>query len=209
MTAPSMFPGAGGTSPAASRQASESRTDLRGIPGGPVAHLDFVKLLMEHRSTMHSFVYAIVRDPHLTEDILQEVSIVLWSKFSEYEPGTSFGARSRSVAYREILAARRSESRARRHFDEACAQQILRAYERRSAKVDTTEHRETLRRCIEFMGGDLRKIMLCRYGQKMSSRDLAEKFSRTAQAVDAMIYRGKKLLLECVRSHLRTQEEGA
>ena len=51
-----------------------------------------------------------------------------------------------SVAYREILAARRSEARAHRHFDEVCAQEILAAYQRRAEKVDTTTHREALRR---------------------------------------------------------------
>ncbi|MBI3858399.1 MAG: RNA polymerase subunit sigma-70, partial [Planctomycetes bacterium] len=40
---------------------------------------DFVKKLMEHRSMLHSFVYALLRDAHLTEDILQEVAVVLWS----------------------------------------------------------------------------------------------------------------------------------
>src|SRR5207247_5016652 len=119
--------GPAGSITTASGQGSDPRQDSRCLPGGSVAQSDFVKLLMEHRSTIHSFVYAIVHDPHLTEDILQEVSIVLWSKFSEYQPGTSFGAWSRSVAYREILAARRNESRARRHFDDACAQQIVAA----------------------------------------------------------------------------------
>ena len=154
---------------------------------------------------MHSFVYAIVRDPHLTEDILQEVSIVLWSKFSEFTEGTNFGAWARSVAYREILAARRSEARAHRHFDEVCAQEILAAYQRRAEKVDTTTHREALRRCMGSMGGDLRKVMHCRYALSMSSREIAGKFARTAQAVDALIYRGKKLLSDCVRVRLTTQ----
>ena len=160
---------------------------------------DFVKLLMEHRSMLHSFVLAITRDPHLTEDILQQVSVVLWSKFPEFRPGTSFGNWARSVAYREILAARRSEARAHRHFDEACAQQILAAYERRSGTVDTTVHREALRQCLSSLSGDSREIMHCRYALSMSSRDIAGKFSRSPQGVDALIYRVKKLLSDCVR----------
>jgi RNA polymerase sigma factor (sigma-70 family) len=91
---------------------------------------EFVKRLMEHRSMLHSFVYALLRDPHLTEDILQEVAVVLWSKYSEFRPGTDFGAWARSVAYREVLSARRSEARARRYMDDACVQQILAAYQR-------------------------------------------------------------------------------
>jgi RNA polymerase sigma-70 factor (ECF subfamily) len=166
---------------------------------------DFVKLLMEHRAMLHSFIYAVTRDSHATEDVLQEVSVVLWSKFAEFQQGTNFGAWARSVAYREILAARRSEMRAHRHFDEPCAQAILAAYERRSDQVDATDHRDALRKCLGAIGGDLRKVIHCRYALRMNSRDIARKFSRTAQAIDALIYRGKKLLSDCVRGRLEGQ----
>jgi RNA polymerase sigma-70 factor (ECF subfamily) len=163
---------------------------------------EFVKRLMEHRSMLHSFVYALLRDPHLTEDILQEVAVVLWSKYSEFTPGTDFGAWARSVAYREVLSARRSEARARRYMDDACAQQILAAYQRREESVDTASHRLALRRCMGQLNSDLRDIMRCRYALSMSSREIAQKFSRTAQAVDAIVYRIKKLLSDCVRTRI-------
>jgi RNA polymerase sigma-70 factor (ECF subfamily) len=164
----------------------------------------FVRLLMEHRSMLHSFVFAISRDPHQTEDILQEVAVVLWSKFSEFREGSDFGAWSRSIAYRELLSARRVDARARRHLDESCAREILAAYQRRSETVDTTVHREALRRCLGSMGGDLRDIMHCRFGLRMSSREIAGRFSRTSQGVDALVYRAKKLLSDCVRTRLST-----
>lgn len=166
----------------------------------------FVQRLMEHRSMLHSFVYAIVRDAHLTEDILQQVAGVLWSKFAEFREGTDFGAWARSVAFREILAARRSESRAHRHLDEACARQILAAYERRQAAVDPASHRQALRVCLDGLGGSLREMIHCRYGLGMTSREIARKFSKTAQAVDALVYRTRKSLTDCVRSRLA--EEG-
>ena len=166
----------------------------------------FVQRLMEHRSMLHSFVYAVVRDPHLTEDILQQAAVVLWSKFSDFEEGTDFGAWARGVAYREILAARRSESRAHRHLDEACARQILAAYERRALAVDPAAHREALRACLDGLGGSLREVMRGRFALGLSSRDLARRLSKTAQAVDALVYRAKKALIDCV--HTRLAEEG-
>ena len=58
----------------------------------------FVKLLMEHRSLLHSFIYALVRDVHLAEDILQEMGVVLWTKFGEFRSGSNFGAWAREIA---------------------------------------------------------------------------------------------------------------
>ena len=167
----------------------------------------FVQRLVEHRSMLHSFVYAIIRDPHLTEDILQEVAVVLWSKSGEFEEGTDFGAWARSVAFREILSARRSEARAQRHMDETCANRILAAYERRQAAVDTTSHRQALRKCLDGLGGSLREIVHGRYALGLSSRELALKFSKTAQAVDAIVYRARKILSDCVRDRLVKEGE--
>src|SRR5258706_4309725 len=124
---------------------------------------EFVKNLMEHRSMLHSFSFALLRDPHLTEDILQQVAVVLWTKYAEFTPGSDFGAWARSVAYREILAVRRSEARAHRYMDDACAQEILAAYQRREETVDSASHREALRRCMGELNPDLRDMMRCRY----------------------------------------------
>jgi RNA polymerase sigma-70 factor (ECF subfamily) len=180
---------------------------VRGILEALMKNAEFVKLLMEHRSMLHSFIYMIARDPHLTEDVLQEVSVILWSKIDEFEEGSNFGAWSRSIAYREILVARRHELRAHRYFDDDCVHQILAAYNRRSSEVETTMHRETLRHCLSSMGGHLKEILHCRYAENMSSRDIAARFSRTAQAIDALIYRGKRLLMACVRANLKAREE--
>ena len=54
----------------------------------------FAKRLMEHRARLHAFVYAQVRDPHLTEDVLQEVAVVLANPTNYYvqkanEPGNN------------------------------------------------------------------------------------------------------------------------
>ena len=68
--------------------------------------------------------------------------------------------------------------------------------------VDTATHRQALRRCMGQLNSDLRDIMRCRYAMSMSSREIAQKFSRTAQAVDAIVYRLKKLLSDCIKTRL-------
>lgn len=165
----------------------------------------FVKLLMEHRSLLHSFIYALVRDAHLAEDVLQEVGVVLWSKFGEFREGSHFGAWAREIAYREVMSARRREWRARRHLDEACARQILEAYRRREERVDAAGYRDALRACLERLSGNLRQVMDWRYGSKMSSRQIAERLSSTAPAVDALVYRGKRTLEQCIRGRLASE----
>ena len=165
----------------------------------------FVKLLMEHRSLLHSFIYALVRDVHLAEDILQEMGVVLWTKFGEFRSGSNFGAWAREIAYREVMSAKRREWRAHRHLDEACAFQILEAYRRREEQVDAAVYRDALRACLEKLSGNLRQVLDWRYGSKMTSRQIAERLASTAPAVDALVYRGKRALEQCVRGRLSAE----
>lgn len=164
----------------------------------------FVKLLMEHRSRLQSFVHALLRDPHLTEDVLQEMAVVLWEKFADFRPGSDFAAWARDVAYREIMSARRQEWRARRPLSEAFARAIWTAYQRRR-DVDVpppTEQREALRRCLDRLDEGLRRVLDWRYAGGRSSEEIGAKLKRTAQAVDAMIYRSKRALEACVKRRL-------
>jgi RNA polymerase sigma-70 factor (ECF subfamily) len=165
---------------------------------------EFARRLMEHRSRLHAFVYALVRDPHLTEDILQEVAMVLFAKYAEFQAGTDFGAWAREVAYREIMSARRREWRARRPLDEAFAHEIWKAFERRrsGASSPPAAHPEALRRCLGTLGAGVRRVLDWRYAGGLSSEEIAARLRRTSQAVDALVYRTKRALADCVRRRL-------
>ncbi len=163
---------------------------------------EFARRLMEHRSRLHAFVYALVRDPHLTEDILQEVAVVLFEKFATFASGTDFGAWAREIAYREILSARRSEWRARRHLDVGLAQEIWKAFQRRREGFEPAAHREALRRCLAGLADGVRRVLDWRYAAGLSSEEIAGRLRRTAQAVYAMVFRTKRALADCVRRRM-------
>jgi RNA polymerase sigma-70 factor (ECF subfamily) len=162
----------------------------------------FVKLLMEHRSMLHGFIYAIVRNPHLAEDAMQEVASVLWTKFRRFEQGTNFGAWARAVAYREVISLLRKEKKAARHLTEPAARQLMEAYERRQERVDVTGHREAPRSCASEPKDDLRKVLSWRYEERMTSAQIGERLKRSTQAVNSLIYRTKNALADCVQKRL-------
>jgi RNA polymerase sigma-70 factor (ECF subfamily) len=169
--------------------------------------VEFAKRLMEHRSRLHAFVYAFVRDPHLAEDVLQEVAVVLFEKYSDFLPGSDFGAWAREIAYREILSARRAEWRARRHLDLGLAHEIWKAFQRRRTAAEPVVHREALRRCLGGLADSVRRVLDLRYAAGLSSVEIAARLRRTAQAVDAMVYRTKRALADCVRRRMAGEAE--
>ena len=71
----------------------------------------FTELFLRHQAELKTFVVAVVRDWGRSEDILQEVSIVLWRKFDQYDSTKPFGPWARGVAWREVLKDRRRDAR--------------------------------------------------------------------------------------------------
>ena len=51
-----------------------------------------IQLFIKHHARLWAMAYSIVRDHQLTEDTLQEVSIVLLNKKSQYDPERPFVA---------------------------------------------------------------------------------------------------------------------
>ena len=52
----------------------------------------FSRLLVANHHRLYGFVYTLVQDHNVVDDLLQEATTVLWRKFEQYEMGTDFGA---------------------------------------------------------------------------------------------------------------------
>ena len=74
---------------------------------------DFVELFVAHERRILSFVASLLPNLADAEDVLQEVSRVLWEKFDEFQPGTSFSAWAFQIAKLKVLEHRRRQSRQR------------------------------------------------------------------------------------------------
>ena len=61
-----------------------------------------VREILRHRAVLHAYLRAIVRDPHLAEDLFQDVSIILMKKFPDEGSVGDFWALAREVASRRI-----------------------------------------------------------------------------------------------------------
>src|SRR5438093_11027111 len=70
---------------------------------GPTREEVFLALMSQHRSEMKAFVWSVVWDRALGEDILQEAALVLWKQFADYDPTRPFGAWARGVTAKLVL----------------------------------------------------------------------------------------------------------
>ena len=75
-------------------------------------------LMTRHQRQIFAYIYTLVPDRHDAEDLLQETSVVICDKFSEFKLGTDFVAWACQVAWWRIRYSRQKFARSKVIFDD-------------------------------------------------------------------------------------------
>ena len=71
---------------------------------------EFLRLLMANQKRIYAFILATVPNRQDADDLFQETVLLMWSKFDDFQRGTSFVAWGITVAKYQILSVRKRHS---------------------------------------------------------------------------------------------------
>ena len=157
---------------------------------------EFVDLFTANYQRIYGYIYALLLDVHETDDIFQQVSLVLWEKFEQFEQGTNFAAWACRVAQFKVLDLRKSKARSKLVFGD----DLLDAF---ATTVEQTDQDDELRKdalaeCIDKQPQNDRKLVLKAYGEGMPAKEIASEMNRSASSVHNSIRRIRRSLLACI-----------
>jgi len=173
--------------------------DERAQPDGEL----FSRLLVGSMQRIYGFILTLVHDRAAANDILQEVSAVLWRKFDRFEPGTDFGAWAMSVARLSVFEWRRRQKHLPLQLDDE--QLGLLADEAVAVSCEFEARREALRGCFAKLASRDQELLVARYHQGQSVVSIADGLSRTRVAIYKRLDKLHALLLDCIRRHLAAE----
>lgn len=132
-----------------------------------------------------------------SEDIFQEVSATLLSKFSDYQEGTDFLKWAITIAKYKILSFRRDNKRMRILFDE---EDMDRFQSEAHTKVELLEgDSEKLKKCLKKLSDKQTNLLEFRYRSDMTYRQIAKKLNVSMQSVYRSMSRIHVSLLQCIK----------
>ncbi|HBA82677.1 MAG TPA: hypothetical protein DCZ95_01160 [Verrucomicrobia bacterium] len=166
---------------------------------------DFLRHFLQHQEDLRAFIGSLVRDRHARDDILQEVALVLWQKFEEYDAQRSFGAWARGIAANKIMQSFDRLKRCPLQFSPNATQAILIAYEETGR--DSSDEQNALRRCLGNLPDRSRNLISMRYEQSLKLKVIAESTSSSLEAVHKAISRIRQSLKKCMEEHLALEQE--
>ena len=166
-----------------------------------------VRLLVSERVKLLAWIRAMVRDEHLAEDILQDVSIVAVNKCEEIRDGSAFHSWVRQVARYKALHLLRQRRNAPAVLDDRTLA-LLEPYWPIYDSPVSDDLNRFLRECLELLSPDARELVRMRHQENKSGVLMAEALGRPLNTVYVTLSRAYKRLGDCIRKRLEKQREG-
>lgn len=157
-----------------------------------------VRTLMAERAKLLAYVWSIVHDAHLVEDVFQEVSLLALAKRSELRDEKALGAWLRKSARLISLAAIRGKTKRPVLLGEAVLDQLDAAWADDDC-VPAEETLDLLRGCLAELSARSRQFVALRYIERLSGSQVAEKLGTTVHSVYVALGRIHRDLRDCMQ----------
>jgi RNA polymerase sigma-70 factor (ECF subfamily) len=163
-------------------------------------HERFTRCWTQAQSAIAGYVGAMVSDPHLADDVLQDVAVTLLRKFPDYDPSRPFIAWAMGVAKMQILTNRRDHHRASARLCDAAVDQLTAAWEELLPEADARTR--ALADCVERLDPRGRELVVLRYRESLDPQAIAERLRCSCGAVRTALSRLRSALHDCVSRRL-------
>jgi len=160
--------------------------------------------ILKVRGSLFGFLYSLVRDFELAEELFQEVCARILARADRFEPGTNFGAWARAFARTVVFEHQRGRQRVL--ISEAAVTAAEKHFERIEDQYFT--RREALRACLGRLEESPRQLVQMRFEQGLSMKAIGERLKRSGGAVQVSLSRIRSWLMNCIRQQTGAEAQG-
>lgn len=166
-----------------------------------------VRALLAERSKLLAYIWLIVRDAALVEDVYQEVAVLTIEKRSELRDEFALPTWLRRTARFQALAALRDRSRERLQPLTEEVLDELDAYWSTQDEVSDDQRTQFLADCVQKLSPYAREVIAMRYGEKMSGEEVARKLGRKIRTIYMVLTRIHSMLRNCIETKLSVEPQ--
>lgn len=165
-------------------------------PAGQPPDPQFMATVTNAQSSLYAFICSLLGNSENARDVLQNTNLVIWEKAAEFDRSRDFKAWAFKIAYLQVMAFRKTQSRDRLVFDDEFMEGIAADIAKRNEQLE--DRLEALDQCIERLPKHHQQIVRKRYALGMAVQDIAEQVGQKANALAVLLYRVRKALAVCV-----------
>jgi RNA polymerase sigma-70 factor (ECF subfamily) len=165
----------------------------------------FLRLFMASEPAVRAFVRSLVPTLDDANDVMQEVAIVLWEKFADYEASEDFRRWSFGVAKFKVLSWQRDRMRDRHVFGHEATELLATEAEHHAGLLEA--QRAALQECLQKLSPEQLGLVHSAYAPGARIDALANRLGSTVMALYKKLHRIRMLLSECTRREFSRKTE--
>jgi RNA polymerase sigma-70 factor (ECF subfamily) len=163
----------------------------------------FFSLFMANQNRIYTYIMMLVPNGPDADDIMQETATVMWQKFGDFRPGTSFSNWGIRIAHHKILDFRKKKKHSRVHFSQSKFEMFAHRAATVAEQVD--DRLEALRYCIRELKEPDRQLLQLHYESGSTIKSIAERAGRSVQGLYKIMTRIHNQLMKCVNGKLAAE----
>jgi RNA polymerase sigma-70 factor (ECF subfamily) len=168
--------------------------DTGGLSRGKV----FLSLFLKAERRIFAYIFTLLPNRADAEDVLQEVSKLMWEKFDESDPPEDFVAWACRIAFYKVMEHRRSRRRERVILSDAMLQRVAETVSEHAAALRLDDRYDALACCLGKLGRSDRQLLDERFKEGATVRSVAERLGRSADGVYKALARVRRALHDCI-----------
>ncbi|MBI9017497.1 MAG: sigma-70 family RNA polymerase sigma factor [Phycisphaerae bacterium] len=166
---------------------------------------EFLKLVMANQHRIKAFIRIMMPNISDADDIMQETMLVMWRKFSDFQPETNFVSWAVKIAHLQILSFRKTNRNKRLLFNEELFEDFS------SNAIEIIENADTrveaLRYCVKKLDKNDQKLIQMRYEADQTAKNMAEKTGINLKTLYRAITKIQYLLHSCIQRRLLAEDK--
>ena len=157
----------------------------------------FARLFAKHDRWLFAYLVTLLANPAHAEEVFQEVCVVVWRHYDQFELGTDFVKWVSVIAHNQVRKFRRDSKRGGFQLSDATCDQLAAEAARGADLFDF--RRDALRQCLgKLAAGDRQLVQRCYSGSQASFKHIAEDLGRPANTVYKALNRIRRNLQVCI-----------
>jgi RNA polymerase sigma-70 factor (ECF subfamily) len=166
-----------------------------------------MKTLLAERAKVLAYIFSMVRQRDLAEDIFQDVCVLALQKREEIRDSDHLLAWMRVTARLQAFNALRKYRRERLPLSDAVLD-LLDAHWRTYDDVSNSGMLEALQSCLQTLTDKARQLLQDRYAEGLAMDEIARRLNRPVASVYVTLSRAHQALSDCVFRRLAAERRG-
>jgi RNA polymerase sigma-70 factor, ECF subfamily len=162
----------------------------------------FAALLDAHLPHVRTFLALKAPVPQLVDELAHDTFVFAFRHLHEFQPGTSFRAWVRAIAWNLLRAEVQRFARDQVNQEKFAAWQLA-EWKTSAAETTPAPEAEHLQTCLDQLDGPLRELITLKYRDEHSTETIAARLKRSLVWVRVSLFRVRQQLRECIETKLK------